>query len=210
MQRLSRLGILLLVAALTVTCAQITVNIYFPAAEIHEAAMHIEREVRREPTTPAPLPAPDPTTPPRRPPQGSGLWPLSWPVRLDLGVPPAAAQQIDINLTTPAIRRLIAARQQRYPSLVPLFVSGALGENSRGLVEIRMLEGLSLQNRARAKALSDQENSDRQQLYQALAEANNIPQHRVTDIALIFARVHRQEAQAGWWIQDTNGQWQKK
>ena len=86
---------------------------------------------------------------------------------------------------------------RRYAGLVALFDSGALGENNRGLVDIRALEGLSLQDKARAKALSEQENNDRQQLYQALAEANNIPPNKVTDIAIIFAGVHRQEAHAG-------------
>jgi uncharacterized protein YdbL (DUF1318 family) len=93
---------------------------------------------------------------------------------------------------------------------VPLFDRGALGENNRGLVEIRSLEGLSLQDKAQAQALGQQENNNRQQLYQALAEANNIPRDKMAEIATIFAGVNRQEAHAGWWIQEDNGEWKKK
>jgi uncharacterized protein YdbL (DUF1318 family) len=209
MQRLCRLVILLLVLGITITCAKITVNIYFPAAEIQDAATQIEREVRQEDTTPTEPPTSEPSTPPRKP-QGSMLWPRSWRVHLSLGVPEAAAQKIDINVRTPAIRQLIAGRKRRFPSLAPLFKQGALGENNRGLVEIRTLEGLSLRDKSRAKALSQQENQDRQRLYRALAEANNIPTNKVTEIATIFAGVNRREAQAGWWIQQPNGSWGKR
>jgi len=205
MPRLGQLVILVLIWGITATCAQITVNVYFPAAEIRDAATHIEREVRQEEATPA---AP-PETPPGKPPQ-SQLWPQTWQVRLVLSMPTAAAQSININITTPAVRQLVAARKQRYPNLVSLFDRGALGENSRGLVELRDLEGLSLQDKAQAQALSQQENNNRQQLYQALAEANNIPRDQVARIATIFAGVNRQEARTGWWIQEDNGGWKRK
>jgi uncharacterized protein YdbL (DUF1318 family) len=208
MQHLGRYILVFLVWALTITCARITVNIYFPAAEIRDAATQIEREVRQDPPGPS-TPAPPGSTTPERKPQGS-LWPRSWHVRLALSVPEAAAQQIDINITTPAIRQLVASRKQRYSRLVPLFAKGALGENNRGLVDIRTLDALSLQEKAQAKTLSEQENTDRQRLYQEIATANKIPPDKVSDIATIFAEVNRREAQAGWWIQEASGAWRKK
>lgn len=201
MRRLGRLAVLFVVWVITITCARITVNIYFPAAEIRDAATKIEQEVRQDEKKPE--------TPSSKP-QGFRLWPNTWRVRLALGVPEAAAQQIDINVTTPAIRSLIASRKQRYPHLVPLFNAGALGENNRGRVEMRSLKGLSLRDKARAKALSEQENSDRQQLYKALAKANNIPQNKIQEIATIFSEVNRREASAGWWIQEPDNRWRKK
>jgi uncharacterized protein YdbL (DUF1318 family) len=209
MQRLGRLTILLLVWSLIATCARITVNIYFPAAEIRDAAAQIEREVRQGEATPAEPPASEPAAPPRKP-HNSWLRPRFWRVHVSLGVPEVLGQEININITTPAIRRLIAARKQRYPRLVPLFNKGILGENNRGLIDIRTLQGLSLRDQARAKALSQQENRDRQRLYRALAEANNIPPNKVTEIATIFAEVNRREARTGWWIQSPNGSWRKK
>jgi uncharacterized protein YdbL (DUF1318 family) len=125
-------------------------------------------------------------------------------------MPLVMAQDININMTTPAIRQLIASRKQRFPNLVPFFDKGAVGENNRGMMEIRELDKLSLQEKGRVQTIVQQENSDREQLYRALAEANNIAQERIADIAAIFAGVNRQEARAGWWIQQGSGAWEKK
>ena len=206
MQRLGHFVLLWLIGGLTITCANITVNIYFPAAEIRDAAAQIEREVRQEDAAPAES-APQ-VPPPAGKPQSQRRWPAVW--QFALALPCAMAQDININITTPAIRQLIASRKQRFPTLMPFFDSGVVGENHRGLVEIRQLETLSLQDKGRVKSLVEQENSDRQQLYRALAEANGIPQERVADIAAIFAGVNRQEARAGWWLQQANGTWEKK
>jgi uncharacterized protein YdbL (DUF1318 family) len=208
MQRLGQLVLVVLAWALVVTCAQITVNIYFPAAEIHDAAAKIEREVRHEDATPAEA-APQ-AVPPAGKPQSQYHWPPVWHIRFARGVPPAMAQDININVTTPAIRQLVAERKKRFPHLMPLFDKGALGENNRGFVEVRDLDKLSLQEQGRVKTLVQQENSDRARLYRALAEANNITPDRVSDIATIFAGVNRQEAQTGWWIQQANGTWENK
>ncbi|GIX45843.1 MAG: lipoprotein [Candidatus Tectimicrobiota bacterium] len=182
-----------------ITCARVTINVYFPAAQIRDAAEKIESEVRHG--TPPPAETPTPPRPQSRRP---------WPFRLALGPPAAQAQAIDITLTSPAIRRLVESRKQRYPQLVPFFQRGALGENNRGLVEVRQLQGLSLQERARLQALVAAENADRQRLYLELAKANNLPEARVPDIAAIFAEVNRKEAQPGWWIQEADGRWHTK
>ena len=208
MQRLGQIVLMVCVWAMVVTCAQITVNIYFPAAEIHDAAANIKREVRHEDATPAE--AVPKASPPAGKPQSQHRWPPAWHVRFAAGVPTVLAQGININVTTPAIRQLVAARKQRFPSLTPLFDKGALGENNRGLVEVRDIDTLSLQEKGHVKTLVQQENSDRTQLYLALAEANKIAQDRVSDIGTIFAGVNRQEAQTGWWIQQANGTWEHK
>jgi uncharacterized protein YdbL (DUF1318 family) len=209
MQRLQQLFILLVICAITITCARITVNVYFPAAEIRDAASRIEREVRQGDETPTTPPSSGPSEAPKQ--QSIRWWPRRGPLRLALGVSTAAAQQqLDITISTPAIRRLIASRKARYPRLVPFFDQGALGENNRGLVEIRTLDALALRDRARVKALVEQENADRRQLYRALAEANNISSDRVDEIAAIFAEVNRKEAKKDWKIQEPNGQWRTK
>lgn len=204
MHRLRQIALGVAIAMFTVTCARITVNVYFPAAEIEEAATKIEREVRGE------APAAPQSAPPSHQPQSFHPWPRTWHVRVHWHTPTATAQEIDMDITTPAIRRLIASRKQRYPGLVPLFDRCVLGENNRGLVDIRDLTGLSLQDKARAKTLRDQENRDRQQLYRELAKANNLPSDREGEVASIFANVNRREAQEGWCIQDENNNWRKK
>jgi uncharacterized protein YdbL (DUF1318 family) len=215
MRRLGPLVLLIVVSVFMVTCARITVNVYFPAAEIRNAAEDIEQRVRESEETPLNPPPGDPiapsapSTPPTKPPMSS-LRRSFWALHVTLDIPSAIAQNININITTPAIRSLVQSRQQRYSSLVPLFAAGALGENSRGLLEVRPAPELALQDKARANTLSAQENRDRQQLYAELAKANNIPADKVTDIARIFAEVNRQKARAGWWIQTQDGAWKKK
>lgn len=211
-------GILLggFIAMLTLTCARITVNVYFPAAELEDAATQIEQEIRSDtpdggaPEAPSPAPSSDSVPKAGREPQGAILWPLWRYVHLTIGPAIAEAQGIDVNIKTPTMRSLIASRKQRYTSLRPLLDQCILGETQNGLVELTSQPGVSLKDKARAKQLRDQENRDRQKLYQEIATANHLPAARVGDVAAIFANVNRREAQRGWCIQEANGKWQKK
>lgn len=211
-------GILLggIIAMLTLTCARITVNVYFPAAELEDAATQIEQEIRSDtpdggaPEAPSPAPSSDSVPKAGREPQGAILWPLWRYVHLTIGPATAEAQGIDVNIKTPTIRSLIASRKQRYTSLRPLLDQCILGETQNGLVELTSQPGVSLKDKARAKQLRDQENRDRQKLYQEIATANHLPAARIGDVAAIFANVNQREAPRGWCIQEANGKWQKK
>jgi uncharacterized protein YdbL (DUF1318 family) len=216
-----RIGGILLgvsIAMLTLTCARITVNVYFPAAELEDAAAQIEQEIRADtpndvaPDATSPAPSSDsiPKPPDGRKPQGSMLWPRWRHVRLNIGPAIAQAQGINVNIQTPTIRGLIASRKQRYTSLRPLLDKCILGETQNGLVELTSQPEVSLQDKARAKQLRDQENRDRQQLYQEIAAANNLPAERLGDVAAIFANVNQREARSGWCVQEANGDWKKK
>lgn len=202
MNRFTTSILVLMVTFFTATCARITVNVYFPAAEIQDAAAQIEQEVRGGDGSEQPV---EKSRDPKQ--QGSFLWPS---IRIAFAAPSAMAQPPNLDITTPAIRHLVEARKKRYGSLVPLLNRCVLGENNRGLLDIRSLEGLSLQDRAQAQALREQENRDRQQLYRELATANQLPANRLDEIASIFAKVNRNEARPGWCIQDDNGTWKKK
>jgi uncharacterized protein YdbL (DUF1318 family) len=208
MHRSTTFVLVLLATLFTVTCARITVNVYFPASELRDAATEIEQEVRGSGDKDQP-PAEKPSDPK---PQGSLLWPALYRVRVAFSfTPPSAmAQTPDINISTPGIRRLIDSRKQRYGSLAPLLQRCVLGENNRGLLDLRPTPGVSLKDKASAQALLGQENRDRQQLYQELAKANELPANRIDEIAKIFAAVNRREARPGWCIQDEGGNWGKK
>jgi uncharacterized protein len=209
MRRLIAVLFLGMVGTLLATCARITVNVYFPAAEVRTAAQEIEGQVRQHETPPEEVPPTAPPTPQK--PHSSDPGHPPWTLHLAWAVASAMAQQqLNLNVSTPAIRSLIASRQQRYPNLVPLFTQGVLGENNRGLVEVRPSPDLSLQDKARATTLSTEENHDRQQLYAELAKANNIPPGRLAEVGSIFADVNRQQAQTGWWIQGQDGAWKQK
>jgi uncharacterized protein len=130
MPRLIAVVLLGMVGTLMATCARITVNVYFPAAEIRTAAQEIEGQVRQRPVTP-PEEIPPKALPAPQKPQSSDPGCPPWTLHLALGVAPAIAQQpLNLNVTTPAIRSLVASRQQRYPSLVPLFTQSVLGKTT--------------------------------------------------------------------------------
>jgi len=78
------------------------------------------------------------------------------------------------------------------------------------MLAIRNTDGLDLKARAGIKQLVDAENRDREALYVEIAKANGIPTSNVPKIKSIFAKSWIDQAQPGWWIQDSQGNWKKK
>jgi uncharacterized protein YdbL (DUF1318 family) len=183
---------------LVLTLACVTVNVYFPAAEVQNAADQIVDEIHGDTSTPSESSAVPHESLLRRALRG-----------LALGERRAYAEA-DINVTTPNIRALKESMKKRFNSLVSLYDAGVIGEKNNGLLETRSLEGLDLKQKAEARKLIKDENSDRERLYLEIAEANNIPSDRVSDIGKLFANSWRKDAKDGWWIQKDNGEWVKK
>ena len=129
--------------------------------------------------------------------------------RFGFGVQPAYAQ-MNIDISTPAIRGLKDAMKNRFPQLKPLYDQGAVGENNNGLIELRDAAALSLAQRSQANRLIDQENSDRNALYGEIAQANKLGPESVAQIRKIFANSWREKSLAGWWVQNDRGVWEKK
>ena len=186
------------VTALMLTLACVTVNVYFPAAEVQQAADRIEEEVRGEQAS---------MREPGFVPQESMLRRL---LREAVRFEGRAYAQIDIDVTTPNIRALIESRAKRFPALRPLYGEGIIGETNDGQLSIRSIEGLGLKERAEANKLVKDENKDRNSLYLEIAEANDIPSDSVPDIQKLFANSMRKRAAEGWWVQKDNGEWVKK
>jgi uncharacterized protein YdbL (DUF1318 family) len=87
---------------------------------------------------------------------------------------------------------------------------GNIGIGQDGLLRIRTTDGLNLKERAEAQQLVEAENRDREALYAEIAKANNIPKENIPKIKSIFAKSWVDQAQPGWWIQDSQGNWKKK
>jgi uncharacterized protein YdbL (DUF1318 family) len=186
----------LLTTAMAVLLAGcITVNIYFPAPEVRRAAEEIVDETWGSGGgSNAATPAADKTT--------------SW---LQLLSPAAAhAQQVDINVSTAAIRTLKDQMKARAGQLKPYLDRGSVGISKGGMLEVRNLDGVSLKDQATVRRLVEAENSDRESLYQEIAKANNFGADRIDDIRTIFAETWVQKAEPGWWVQSSSGAWAKK
>ena len=91
--------------------------------------------------------------------------------------------------------------------LEPFYRSGGIGFTANGLIGIHDASMIALKSRSEAQRLIAEENADRTELYQEIA--NGQPEWE-DNIRQIFAVRWIQRAQAGWWYQETNGKWKRK
>ena len=190
--------ILPITALLVSAC--VTVNIYFPAAAVERAADQIVKETWGGPSDP-PKAAPKPQSYNRYAPIRLAALSL---------ISEAHAQEADINVSNPAIRALKDSIRDRSGAIKPFMDRGNLGIAQDGMLAIRTTDGLNLKERAETKQLVDAENRDRENLYGEIARANNISRESIPRIKAIFARSWLDQAQSGWWVQDTQGSWRRK
>jgi uncharacterized protein YdbL (DUF1318 family) len=179
--------------------ACVTVNIYFPAAAVEKAAEQLVDEIRSG--VPDAQTKPPADNAPADKPQSRRYFEL---------VPAAHAADIDINVSTAAIRGLKASMKARFPRLLGFYRSGVIGEGRDGLLYTRQVDQLSLKERAVVSRLVAEENRDRNALYAEIVRSNRLGNDAVAKVAAIFARIFRDKAQSGWWIQDDSGNWRKK
>ena len=122
----------------------------------------------------------------------------------------AQAQETDINVSNPAIRALKDSIKQRAGAIKPFMDRGNIGIGQDGLLMVRTTDGLNLKERSEAQQLVEAENRDREALYAEIAKANGIPKENVPRIKTIFAKSWIEQAQSGWYIQDSSGSWRRK
>ena len=180
--------------------ACVTVNIYFPAAAVERAAEQIVKETWGGPGEPV-----------QAPPKPQSINRFS-PLRLAAlnFVGEASAQEADINVSNPATRALKDSIKQRSNAIKPYMDRGNIGIGQDGLLRIRSTDGLNLKERAETQQLVEAENRDREALYAEIAKANNISKENLPKIKSIFAKTWIDQAQPGWWIQESQGNWKRK
>jgi len=90
---------------------------------------------------------------------------------------------------------------------------GAAGENAKGLLEIRPLPRLAsdADYRKLVEEIVAEENRDRQIIMQRIMDINPAVQATgVTEVEKVFAKLNRDSAKAGEWIQLPEGEWVRK
>lgn len=192
---------LTLAAAAVSLAACVTINVYFPAAAAEKAADRIIEDVwggeakgNEQSSIAVPAPA-------------EVLLAATRGV-LDFLVPPAYAQA-DIDISSPAIRKLTASMESRHGQLAKHYDSGAIGLTADGLVDIRDPNAVPLAERNAVRKLVADENSDRNALYREIAAANGHPEWE-SDIRGTFAQRWIAKARSGWWYRNAGGQWVQK
>ena len=183
------------------SCAQFNIYVTFPAETIQKAAEKIEEEVRQGKSVPAASEQP-------KQPQSRNRRYYFLPT-LDFQSALAEAP-VDLNVTTPGIRKKIESRQARYQMLKPYLDKGILGEGAKGMLAIRGLSGLSGRDKVTVNRLLKAENRDREDLVAELARANNFDPKMAAKIAKPFADAIRAKMEKGHWFQDDAGNWKQK
>lgn len=196
--------LLLVTAAFLAAC--VTINVYFPAAAAEAAADRIIHDVWGPGGQPRATG--EETTGWRR---GPGLAEAVRLAALDVSafLVPAAHAQVDLDIETPQIRALTASMATRHRQLKPYYASGAVGLTSDAMIEVRDRNAVPLAERNTLRQLVEEENRDRRQLYQAIAQANNHPEWE-DEIRKTFAERWISNAQSGWYYRTPGGEWRQK
>jgi len=199
-------GILFLIL---VSCAIITVNIYFPEKEVKEAYKELEKELM----TPG-GPGKEPTSKPEGKPEGSLKFEfISSAYAQEAGLADNIAQ---IVKRMPEVVNAYKEMGARLPETDKLRDSGAVGEGKDGLLVVRDEKLMTPENRR----LVDMENGNRRTVINGMARAiiriNRVPENEVNLKQVLpqaveqFAALRRDSAKKGWWIQDQYGNWARK
>ncbi len=189
-----------LLAFVVISCAVITVNVYFPTEAVEEAAEKIIGEIQGEDNLQSKADYNGH--------QGHFQMPLHF---LNIfGNSTVYAGEIDLNLTTPAIRKLVDSMKARNAKIMQFKNKGIIGETNDGMLAIREMDGLGGEVIRTVKRLLRAENDDRKMLYNELATANKIALSDVGKIQVVFAKTHKLKDKSGHWHQDENGNWIQK
>ena len=191
-------------AALALIAGCVTVNVYFPAAQVEKTAEKIVDEVYQEKKEP---PMQAPAEKPRSWNDGETIRGI---VRLArIGPAPAFAEEAT-SVSNAAIRGLKEQIGQRHRELLPYYQQGQAGITRDGVLEVRGTGGLGLPQVAALKRLVEADNAARRQLYEEVAKALNLKPDQVPQVRKVFAKQWREKAQAGWAVQADDGQWGRK
>lgn len=228
----NRLGYLsfLIFSVTLISCATITVNVYFPAEEVKQAYTNLEEEFLLED-----IPENTDTTAPKAPPPpGSNLRdyyeeepiitvtkvvPITGEFNFDL-INKAFAQEtiaksIEAELKKmPNVVKAFQSRSARRSKIYALLGSNAVGEGNNGMLVARGDLGSA------DKSLMNAENKDRKTIIKGMSKAilslNNLNDTNENEkkvypeAAEQFAATRRDAAQSGWAVQLPNGKWARK
>jgi len=199
---MSKTTLIIIILTAFVVSSCVTVNIYFPASAVQKAADVIVEDIRGVDKKQN-----NPKEQPQKPDKESRLF--EGPKKISFG-PSEAFAQIDIEVTTPAIRALRESLKNRYSLLKPYYEMGVIGENNKGFIEIRDASKLNLKQKGEINRLVEQENSDRSQLYEELLKANKFGKELLPEIQSIFSNSWREKSLTNWWVEKDSGEWIRK
>ena len=178
-------------AVLLIVAACVTVNIYFPAAQVERTADEIVSDVYGQDAKKDGQPAPDKPT--KKPDGSSALnTMLAW-----LG--PRAAHAADATtVSNSSIRALKENIKARHAQLTPYYKAGRVCIAGNGYLQLGNTGGLPMAQLAALKRLVSADNADRRRLYQEVTKALKLPAGDTAKVEKIFASYWRGKAPGSW------------
>lgn len=185
------------VALMAAAC--VTVNVYFPAAQVQEVAKEFADGVKQESIEKH-----------GEEQGGQSSWMRGFVRVASLLDPVSVAYAQDATTVSNAVIRGLRSKLAQYRAqLVPYYDAGNVGIDSRGMTVLRDKGGLGVKDLATVRRLVKADNDAKNQLYVEVAKAMNIDPRNVSKIQGIFAEQWFKIANGGWWIQP-GGKWKKK
>ena len=189
-----------------VSCAVITVNIYFPEKDVKEAYKALEKELMGTDAQPG-------EKKPEGKPESS--------IRFDF-IGAAYAQEsglsekiADAVKKMPDVVNAYKEMGARISDIDRIRESGIVGEGNKGVLVVR--EGTLT---PADQKLVSMENENRKTVMNGMTKAiiriNRVPENEANlkqvgpQAVDQFAAIRRDSAKKGWWIQDANGNWARK
>lgn len=175
------------------SCAFVTINVYFTPQEIQKAADRIEDRVRGEVLE-------EETEEIQEPQSKAGSVLFEW-LCSTAYAQEGKEEKIDLNINTPKIEEIVDRRARRFKRIDELLNEAVIGEGLDGYLIIRDIKSLDLKEIPKVRQLVKQENEDRKKLYESIAEANEIPEEKVEEIARNWAITIRKKLKPGQYYQ---------
>lgn len=192
------------------SCAIITVNIYFPEKDVKEAYKELEKELM----TPGKGKQEQPKGEAGEKPES--LLPLNWVASANAQEPGLAENIAQIIRRMPDVVNAYREMGARLPEIDRLRDSGAVGEGRNGLLVIRDEKLLNPADRQLISLENQNRNTVISGMARAIIRINRVPENeqnlrQVTpQAAQQFADLRRDSAKKGWWVQDAFGNWSRK
>jgi hypothetical protein len=205
---------------LLVSCAIITVNVYFPEKAVKDAYKSLDEMLLKTDGQNVPGGEKQPAIEPK--PQQPGTQSNRRTLFPDFSftaVAHAAENGDDLAIelgSMPEVASAYAEMSQRQSALNSLFNSGAVGLTSQGLVTVRDKAKVTSSD----EVIVSSENKSRKTIIGSMAKAilkitkqdatKNALDQTMGKAAATYAETRRESAKAGWWIQLQNGKWVQK
>jgi len=205
---------------LLVSCAIITVNVYFPEKAVKDAYKSLDEMLLKNDGQNLPGGLKQPAVEPKiqQPGPQSSLRNILPEITFTATAHAAeSGDDLAIELgSIPEVTSAYAEMNKRQADLNALFASGAVGLTSQGLVTVRDKAKLT----AQSDALISAENKNRKTIIGNMAkvilkmtkqEASKAAlDQTMGKAAATYAETRREAAKTGWWIQLQNGKWVQK